>query len=335
MLIKNPPSWEIKEAHATPEDVFLNRRTLIKGMGAGALSLAVLGTEAANTAVKAAKDDFVDPTLDLYPAKRNEAFKLSREITDEALNLAYNNFYEFGGTKKIYNQAQALPIRPWEIKIDGEVEEEMTIGIDDLIRKVGIEERLYRHRCVEAWSMTVPWSGFPLAKLVALAKPKSSAKYVRMETFKNPEIAPGQRPSLFGLGGSYPWPYVEGMTMEEATNDLAFMVTGAYGKPVAKQMGAPLRLALPWKYGFKSIKSIVRISFTSERPKSFWEQIQASEYGFYANVNPEVSHPRWSQATERVLGTTDRIPTIIYNGYGEQVAHLYKDLDLPKEVLFR
>ena len=168
--------------------------------------------------------------------------------------------------------------------------------------------------------MAVPWSGFQLSELVKLAGPKSGARYVRFETFKNPDVASGQKQSW------YPWPYVEGLTMEEATNELTFMVTGVYGKPLAKQFGAPLRLALPWKYGFKSIKSIVRISFTDERPVSFWEEIQASEYGFWANVNPEVPHPRWSQATERVLGTNEHVPTLLFNGYGEFVAGLYKDM---------
>ena len=169
--------------------------------------------------------------------------------------------------------------------------------------------------------MVAPWTGFPMKKLLEIAKPLSSAKYVRMETFKNPEVAPGQGQFW------YPWPYVEGLTIEEAANDLTLLVTGAYGKPMAKQFGAPIRLHVPWKYGFKSIKSLVRFSFTTERPKSFWEQLQGREYGFWANVNPEVPHPRWSQATERVLGTDERIPTQLFNGYGEQVAHLYKDLE--------
>ena len=190
----------------------------------------------------------------------------------------------------------------------------MEVGIDDLVRKFGVEERLYRHRCVEAWSMAVPWSGFPMAKLVELAKPLSSATYVRMETFLDKSIAPGQKQSWF------PWPYVEGLTMAEATNELAFLATGAYGKPIAKQHGAPIRLAVPWKYGFKHIKSIVRVSFTDKRPKSYWEDLQASEYGFWANVNPEVPHPRWSQASEELIGTGERRPTLLFNGYGEYVA---------------
>ena len=216
-----------------------------------------------------------------------------------------------------------MPIRPWQITIDGEVEKPLTLGIDDLLKQVRLEERIVRHRCVEAWSMVVPWSGFALKDLVGLAKPLSAARYVRLETFNDPETAPGQKPALFGFGADLPWPYVEGLTMAEAMNDLAFLATGAYGKPVARSMGAPIRLHLPWKYGFKSIKSIVRVSFVAERPVSFWTTLQAGEYGFWANVNPDVPHPRWSQAEERVLGTDIKVPTQIFNGYGEHVAGLY------------
>jgi len=309
MLIKSPKGWEIPERLATPEDVAMNRRAFIAGAGAiaGAAALPDLAFAAP------------DPTASLYPGPRNELYKLARPITPERVNSRFNNFYEFGSTKKIFRAAQKLQIRPWQLQIDGMVEQPITIDFDDLIRKMPVEERLYRHRCVEAWSMTVPWSGFPMRDLVAFAKPLSSAKYVRMETFKEPSVAKGQRQFW------YPWPYVEGITIEEAGNDMAFMVTGAYGKPLAKQFGAPIRLALPWKYGFKSIKSIVRISFTDERPKSFWEEILPKEYGFWANVNPKVRHPRWSQATERVLGTNEEIPTQLYNGYGEFVASLYTD----------
>lgn len=175
--------------------------------------------------------------------------------------------------------------------------------------------------------MVVPWSGFPMRKLVEIAKPKGDAKYVRFETFLDPEMATGQQPSLFG---SLPWPYVEGLTMAEAMHDLTFVVTGAYGKPVAKSMGAPIRIHMPWKYGFKSIKSIVKVSFVAERPVGLWEQLQASEYGFWANVNPDVAHPRWSQATEQVLGTGERVPTQLFNGYGEFVAALYAGLENEK-----
>jgi methionine sulfoxide reductase catalytic subunit len=319
MHVLHRHGWEIPEHLATPEVVFLNRRAFLGGaVGAAAVALAP------NLAHAQRMADLPDPTRDLYPAKRNETFALDRPITDEAVNNAYNNFYEFGSSKTIAKAAQALKLRPWTVKIDGMVEKPQEVGIDDLIRKIPLEERLYRHRCVEAWSMAIPWSGFPVAKLVALAKPLSSAKYLRMETFLDPSTASGQRQTW------YPWPYVEGLTMAEATNELAFLVTGAYGKPVTKQMGAPLRLAVPWKYGFKSIKSITRFSFTDQRPKSFWEALQASEYGFWANVNPEVPHPRWSQATEELIGRNgERRPTLLFNGYGDYVAQLYKDV--PKD----
>ena len=323
MLIKRMQGWELPERLATPEKVFLNRRSFMAAAGASA---AIAGAGGFSGFAGALAEE-VDPTADLYPAARNEMYKVDRAISEEKFNLTYNNFYEFGSSKKIYKAAQALPIRPWEIKIDGEVEKEFTIGIDDLIRKVTLEERVYRHRCVEAWSMVIPWTGFPMKKLLELAKPLSSAKYVRMETFHNPEVAPGQK------GNWYPWPYVEGLSMAEASNDLTLLVTGAYGKPAAKQLGAPLRLHVPWKYGFKSLKSIVRFSFTSERPVSFWEEILPAEYGFWANVNPDVPHRRWSQAEERVMGDPtsarywETVPTLLFNGYGEQVAHLYKDLE--------
>jgi sulfoxide reductase catalytic subunit YedY len=318
MLIKRTRGWDIAEAQATPEHVALNRRAFLFGSGAAAIGLgAGLPLGSSGLALAAAS---ADPSARFYPARRNPKWKLKRLITPEALNTKYNNFYEFGSSKSIYKAAQKLKLRPWAIQIDGLVEKPFDIDFDALIGKVSLEERLYRHRCVEAWSMTVPWTGFPLADLVKLARPLSSAKYLRMETFMMPSIARGQRQSW------YPWPYVEGLTMAEATNELAFMVTGAYGKPLPKQMGAPMRLHLPWKYGFKSIKSITRISFTETRPKSFWEALLPREYGFWANVNPRVSHPRWGQSTERVLGTNTRVPTQLYNGYGEWVAHLYKDM---------
>ena len=313
MNIIHKRSWEMPESAATPEDVFWNRRRFLTGLAGGGLAL---GTGV--FARPAFAED--DPSAKLYPVPRNKAYKLDRDLTPESITSGYNNFYEFGSHKQIARAAQKLPIRPWSVVLDGMIDNPQTIDIDDLLAKMPLEERLYRHRCVEAWSMAVPWSGFPLADLVKLAGPKSGAKYLRFETFKNPDVASGQKQSW------YPWPYVEGLTMAEATNELTFMATGVYGKPLAKQFGAPLRLALPWKYGFKSIKSIVRISFTDKRPVSFWEEIQASEYGFWANVNPDVPHPRWSQATERLLGTDERRDTLLYNGYEEQVADLYKDM---------
>jgi sulfoxide reductase catalytic subunit YedY len=317
MLIKVKRGWEIPESQATSESVFRNRRTLLKAMGMGTL-LAAGSAALPLAAARAAADP--DPSAGLYPAKRNDTYTLDRPITDEKLSTNYNNFYEYGEDKDIAAAAQQLKIRPWTIQIDGMVEQKMTIGIDDLLKQMPLEERLYRHRCVEAWSMAVPWSGFALKNFVAMAKPLSGAKYLQMTTFQDPKMAPGQK--MFW----YHWPYVEGLTMEEATNELAFLVTGMYGHPVPRQDGAPLRLVTPWKYGFKSIKSIVKFSFTDQRPVSFWQQLQASEYGFWANVNPDVPHPRWSQATERVLGLNERRPTLIWNGYGEYVAHLYDNL---------
>lgn len=322
MLIKKRRGWEIAENLVTPEEVFLNRRKFLQAAGFGAAGLAISGG-----LTSAAAEDGPIPTADLYPAQRNLRYRVEREITPERQNLTYNNFYEFGSHKRIYREAQNLEIRPWTVTIDGMVAKPKTWDVDDLIRTAGVEERVYRHRCVEAWSMIAPWSGFSLAKLVKMAEPESGAKYVRFETFNNPEMASGQRQ------GWYPWPYVEAVTIEEAANDLPFLVTGAYGKPLPKQMGAPLRLALPWKYGFKSIKSIVRITFTDERPRSFWEVILPKEYGFWANVNPEVDHPRWSQATEEVLGSDGkRIPTTLYNGYGEFVVDLYKGMEDRREI---
>ncbi|MGE3146252.1 MAG: protein-methionine-sulfoxide reductase catalytic subunit MsrP [Pseudorhodoplanes sp.] len=316
MHIVRRRGWELPEREATPEHLFLNRRSVLGG-GAAVAAASVLPREAAAQRVA----DIPDPSADLYPAKRNEKFTLDRPLTSEEVNGNYNNFYEFGTSKQTAKAAQTLRIRPWTIKIDGMVEKPFEIGIDDILRKVGIEERLYRLRCVEAWSMAIPWSGFQFSKLVELAKPLSSATYVKMETFYDPKMASGQRASW------YPWPYVEGLTMAEATNELCFLATGAYGKPVAKQHGAPIRLAVPWKYGFKSIKSIVRFSFTDQRPKSLWESLQASEYGFWANVNPQVPHPRWSQASEELIGTGERRPTLLFNGYGDYVAGLYAGLE--------
>ncbi len=313
MYVKRKRGWEIPERLATPESVYLNRREILLASGFSLMS------GLAATAWPGKAFAATDPTADLYPAPRNAKYTIDRPITPESINTNYNNFYEFGTFKDIAKAAEALPTRPWEVKIDGMVEKAFTIGIDDLIRKMSLEERLYRHRCVEAWSMTVPWTGFPLAKLVEMAKPLSSAKYLRMETFYNPDVASGQN-------SFYPWPYVEGLTMAEATNELAFMVTGAYGKPVAKSMGAPLRIHLPWKYGFKSIKSIVKFSFTDQQPKNFWQELQPNEYGFWANVNPKVPHPRWSQAMEEDIATHERIPTRLFNGYESYVADLYKGM---------
>ena len=325
MPIRIPRGWELPESAATPESLFRDRRRLLKTMAAGPVLLgapallAGCGEEAETRDASAAVNES-DPSAHLYPVERNPRYTVERELTKEELAATYTNYYEFGSSKNIRARAQRLPLRPWTVGIAGQVEKEVEIGIDDLLAKMTLEERVYRFRCVEAWSMTVPWSGFPMRALVDLARPLSSAKYVKMVTFQNPKAAPGQNE------GWYPWPYVEGLTIAEATNELAFMVTGMYGKPAPKQNGAPLRLVAPWKYGFKSIKGIVRFEFTDKRPKTFWQRVQGREYGFWANVNPEVPHRRWSQAMERRLNTGEKVPTRLFNGYGEFVADLYKDM---------
>jgi sulfoxide reductase catalytic subunit YedY len=315
--------WEIPNSRAAPESLFVSRRTLVFGgslaVAGGAISaMALVGRNQRPAGALAA---ISDPSRQLYPAARNERYAVERAITPEEINTRYNNFYEFGTSRRIYREAAALKIRPWEIRFDGLVDNPFTIGIDDLLKRVSLEERVYRHRFLEPLSMVVPWTGFALARLVEMARPLSAAKYVRMEAFFDPDVADGQKQFW------YPWPYVEGLTMAEATNELAFIVTGAYGKPLANSMGAPLRLHLPWKYGFKSIKSITRISFVDVQPRGFWQQAAPDSHGFWANVNPDVPHPRWSQATERDLTTNEPVPTQLFNGYGRYVADLYADME--------
>lgn len=305
MRLIRRPEWALPDSAATSERAYLNRRALLAAMGFGAVAAAASQARAGTPFEDAPLNpDFADA---------------DRPVTPERLTGVYNNFYEFGSDKQIWRAAESLKTEGWTIRIDGMVEKERTVSTEDLIAKFGLEERIYRHRCVEAWSMVAPWIGIPLDKVVAMAAPLSGAKFIRFETFLDPEMAQGQRQSW------YPWPYVEGLTMDEAANPLPFLVLGAYGKVLGSQFGAPVRLHVPWKYGFKSIKSITRISFVDEQPSTFWEQLQASEYGFWANVNPEVSHPRWSQATERDLESGDYIPTQLFNGYGASVAHLYEN----------
>ena len=295
MHILRRRGWEISESRVTPESAMLGRRGLLKAAGV----LSVAGAL---------------PAL----AEPNAKFVAGRALTDEKYATTYNNFYEFDETKSIWKEAQALKQRPWTIELAGLVKQPRTIGLDDLLKQVQTEERIYRHRCVETWAMTVPWSGFSLAQLLAIAEPLGSAKYVVFQSAADKAAMPGLRSPY------YPWPYTEGLAIDEAANDLAFMVTGLYGKPVPPQNGGPLRIALPWKYGFKSAKSIVKISFTEKRPETFWEGLNPGEYGFWANVNPAVSHPRWSQAREKLLGSGEMVPTQIYNGYGDFVAGLYE-----------
>ena len=321
MFIRTKKDWELPESAVTSEQAYRthNRRDFLKavGLGAAGAALASRGLLAATGGL---------------PAKENPAFPASAlKPTAEEFITSYNNFYEFGTAKE---QPKVLANRdwktePWTVEVTGLVDKPLKLDVNDLIKQAGgIEERVYRHRCVEAWSMVVPWDGFPLAKLVALAAPKSTAKFVKFTSFLDPKSAPGQS------SGNLDYPYVEGLRIDEAMNELAFIATGIYGKPIPNQNGAPLRLVTPWKYGFKGIKSIVKIEFTGNEPINTWKQMQGSEYGFYANVNPNVDHPRWSQASEQIIGSTSllrsRQPTLMFNGYEKQVAALYQGVDLRK-----
>lgn len=343
MHVKKKKGWEIPERETTSEEAYqrrhqiIGRREFIRsatkwGLGAGFL-LSGLGSlnsppsyagilDIFRESKDADKVKFVEipktPTSYLYPAIRNPKYMLDRPVTDEIVAATYNNFYEFSSQKAVWNKIEKLKARPWTIEITGLVEKPLTFDIDELVKKMPLEERLYRHRCVEAWAMAVPWTGFPMRALVRLSRPLSSARYIRLVTFHNPEVAFDQKLKFW-----LPWPYEEGLTMGEATNELTLIATGIYGHELPAQHGTPLRLVVPWKYGFKSIKSIVRIEFMERRSKTFWSTLVPDEYDFQANVDPEVPHPRWSQATERMIGTNERRPTIKYNGYGEYVAGLY------------
>jgi sulfoxide reductase catalytic subunit YedY len=315
MLVRRRRGWEIAERLATPEAVVLGRRAVV----AGALAAGIATPAAAQWNLFGGGGKAKAATLKPLEAKRNPRYDGGRPMTPEKDATTYNNFYEFSEDKDLWQAAQALPTAPWTIAIGGMVKTPRSIGFDDLMKQVNLEERVYRHRCVEAWAMTVPWTGFPLADLVKLAEPLGSATYITFTTLADPKTMPGLHESW------YPWPYLEGVTMQEAMNELAFLTVGMFGKQVPPQDGAPIRLTLPWKYGFKSAKSIVKIEFTDKRPVSFWEQLAESEYGFWANVNPAVPHPRWSQAHERLLGSDEMVPTQIWNGYGEFVAAMYAD----------
>lgn len=316
MWIHKKPLWAIDrrdtdQREPTAEHVFRRRREFLRQAGFAGLGL--LGLQSAGAQDASKKDE---PKL--YPARRNDKFTVDRPLTDEKEAARYNNFYEFSfGKEAPARLAQKLVVRPWTIEVTGLCAKPRTFDIDDLLKRMPLEERIYRFRCVEAWAMTVPWTGFPLSRLLDEVEPSSSAKYVRFLTFFKPEWAPNQR------SDDYPWPYFEGLTLAEARHDLTLLVTGAYGKPMANQHGAPIRLMVPWKYGFKSCKSIVKIELLEKEPATFWNTLVPSEYDFVANVNPAVPHPRWSQASERMLGTGERRPTLPYNGYGELVAKLY------------
>jgi sulfoxide reductase catalytic subunit YedY len=304
MRIIRRRGWEIPESQVTPESIVTGRRAL---MGGTTALLAAAGLAAPGLAISGRAQAEPNPK---YPA--------GRPLTDEKSATTYNNYYEFSESKNLWRQAQALKTSPWTIEFAGLVKQPRKIGLEDLLKQVTVQERIYRHRCVEAWAMTVPWTGFPMTDLLRVAEPLGAAKYLAFETV--------QDKSMDGLNEPlYPWPYVDGLAIDEAANELAFITTGMYGKPLPPQNGGPIRMTTPWKYGFKQVKSIVKVTFTEKRPRCFWQDINASEYGFWANVNPDVPHPRWSQATERLLGTDERVPTKIYNGYGDFVASLYSD----------
>jgi sulfoxide reductase catalytic subunit YedY len=320
VLVRVPKGWETPEREVTPEHIYKERRRFLQGAAAGLAGLGVAGF-GVKWWLDMLKPDIAAAAqaLPKLAAQRNTKYTTQRPITSESIVAAYNNYYEFGtDKKKVAEIAASFPSRPWEVQVSGEVEKPIRIDVDKLIAQMPLEERVYRLRCVEAWSVVVPWVGFPLAKFVQWAKPTSQARFLRMVSFFKPDQAVGQREQTW-----YPWPYFEALTMAEATNELAMLGVGSYGHRLPNQNGAPIRLIVPWKYGFKNIKSIVHFEFTRNRPKNFWNVVVPDEYDFYANVDPTKPHPRWSQATERDVATGKRIPTRPYNGYAEYVAKLY------------
>ncbi len=332
------PKWSEKESQVTPESVFNDRRAIIKALGLGSVGASIPGYVQAGLfdlfGDSQQQSPFVTHKLHFSQnhISENNSFSADLELTPEPKVISHNNFYEFGTSKTDpLENAQGFKVEPWKLTIDGLVDNPLTLDFDDLQKKFALEERIYRLRCVEAWSMVIPWIGFSLAALLKKARINSKASYVAFETLFDPEQMPGQKNRL--MGGGIHYPYVEGLRIDEALNPLAFMAVGLYGKTLPPQNGAPIRLVVPWKYGFKSIKSLVRIRVMDKQPPTSWNQLAPHEYGFYANVNPKVDHPRWSQATERRIGeggifSAKRIETQPFNGYGEQVAHLYNDMDL-------
>jgi sulfoxide reductase catalytic subunit YedY len=307
-------NFPISSSEITPKQVYLSRRDFIKAAGvvAGSVALSACGISP-DQVNPASTDNSAQPT------EMIEKVNTFEEITN------YNNYYEFTTFKEgVAAMAKDFETSPWSVEISGLVNNPGQFDVDDLVKKYQPEERIYRLRCVEAWSMVIPWMGFPLAKLLTDVEPTSDAKYVRFETIFKPSEMPGQRQPL------YPWPYQEGLRLDEAMNDLTLLATGLYGGELPPQNGGGIRLVVPWKYGFKSIKAIIKIELTAEEPATLWNLIAPNEYGFYANVNPEVQHPRWSQRTERRIGEFSRRDTLLFNGYTDQVAHLYKGMDLSK-----
>jgi len=308
---------KILSSEITPYSTYINRRKFIKTASAFSLisSAAFSARALHNQDVEKYNSQLdVDDKLNTY-----------EEIT------TYNNFYEFGmGKSDPSSNSNKFKPLPWSVNIEGLVENPGKINLEDLLKNMTIEDRIYRLRCVEGWSMVIPWQGFPLNKLIKKFKPLSSANYVQFETIYRPSEMPGQNTLFAEYRGVLPWPYLEGLRMDEAMHDLTILSTGLYGHDLLNQNGAPLRLVVPWKYGFKSIKSIVAIRFLQKQPKTTWSEANPREYGFYSNVNPDVDHPRWSQATERRIGEFKRRNTLMFNGYAEEVSYLYKNMDLRK-----
>ncbi len=322
--MKNNAYPPIPSSEITPKQAYLSRRAFIQAAGglAGSLALAACGVQNSETA-SPTKTAAPSPSLPTSTAILTDEYGTAVNSFEDITN--YNNYYEFSVDKRAAAAlARDFPTSPWEVEVSGLVNKPQKFGVEDLVKKFQPEERIYRLRCVEAWSMVIPWMGFSLAKLLNEVQPTSDAKYVRFESILKPDEMPGQK------SGSYPWPYQEGLRIDEAMHDLTLLATGLYGGELPAQNGGGIRLVVPWKYGFKSIKAVVRIELTTEMPDTLWSSIAPSEYGFYANVNPTVNHPRWSQSSERRIGDLGRSPTRMFNGYEEQVAGLYAGMDLEK-----
>lgn len=320
------------DADITPEELFYQRRNILKALGISAAALSLAPSAHADLLSWFKKETPPTTVRKALTFSQPPIYHPDLALTPEAKVIGYNNFYEFGVSKAdpAANSA-ALKTDGWQIKISGEVAKSITLDMDDILKRFALEERIYRLRCVEAWSMVIPWLGFELNKLLTLVQPTSKAKFVAFQTLYAPEMMLGQKYSYLGGGLSYP--YVESLRIDEAMHPLTLLAVGVYGKTLPTQNGAPIRLLTPWKYGFKSIKSIVEIRLTEQQPPTTWNLAAPNEYGFYANVNPQVDHPRWSQATERVIGSAGltsvkRQPTLLFNGYADQVASLYQGLDL-------
>lgn len=324
MNIIKSKCWDERNQKPTEEKVFNNRRKILKQMGLTSLGLMSLPAFGMNSLQEPEDNNFTFPGMeDYFPPKRNEKYTLDRPITKEYDATHHNNFYEFISREdpniyNVYKFIDPFDTREWRFEVSGLAGRTGVYFLEEMIREFGLEERTYRFRCVERWSMAVPWSGFPLKKLVEYFRPHSNANFIKMTSFADPAVMPGVK-NL----DHYPWPYTEGLRMDEAMNELAFIATGLYGKRLPKQNGAPMRLVVPWKYGYKNIKSVVKFEFVENQPTTFWNTVTPDEYPFISNVDPEVPHPRWSQAVEKMIPDGEERPTLKFNGYGKYVAGMY------------